>query len=103
LIRKAFAYAVSAQLLASASVCLAQDSEKQRAFTQLITDGYEIKAVTLSPAEEGRAKTNHILVTLQKDKSVAVCTFAPPDWENMADAALANAQLCDVRQYAPSG
>lgn len=100
--RKVFACAVCVQLLA-ASVCLAQDSGKQRAFTQLIADGYEIKAVTLSPAEEGRAKTNHLLVTLQKDKSVAVCTFAPPDWESMTDAALAEPKSCDVRQFTPSG
>ncbi|WP_431554989.1 hypothetical protein [Methyloceanibacter sp.] len=78
-------------------MCLAQGSEKQRPFPQLIADGYEIKAVTLNPAEEGRGKTNHVLVTLQKDKSVAVCTFAPPDWENMTDAALADPKSCDVR------
>jgi hypothetical protein len=95
--RKALVCALSVQLLAGASVCFAEDSQKQRPFPQLIAGGYEIKAVTLSPAEEGRGKTNHVLVTLQKDKSVAVCTFAPPDWENLTDAPLADPKSCDVR------
>jgi hypothetical protein len=95
--RKAFAYAVCVQLLA-ASVCLAQDSEKQRAFNQLITDGYEIKAVTINPiVQETGGTTNHLLVTLQKDKSVAVCTFAPNQWEGLIDSVLAESKWCDVR------
>ena len=95
--RKAFAYAVCVQLLA-ASACLAQDSEKQRPFNQLIADGYEIKAVTINPiAPETGGTTNHLLVTLQKDKSVAVCSFPPPNWENMTDSTLADPKLCDVR------
>lgn len=73
--RKAFACAVSVQLIASASVCLAQDNEKQRPFNQLIADGYEIKAVTLNPiVQETGGTTNHLLVTLQKDSR---SPFAP--------------------------
>jgi hypothetical protein len=95
--RKAFACAVCVQLLAT-SVCLAQDSEKQRPFTQLIADGYEIKAVTLNPdMQTSDGAVNHMLVTLQKDKSVAVCTFAPHQWEGMIDSILAEAKWCDVR------
>lgn len=96
--RKALACAVSVQLLASASVCLAQDSDKQRPFTQLIADGYEIKAVTLFPAVKTSAGTSdHVVVTLQKEKSVAVCTFAPNQWEGLVDSRLAEAKWCDVR------
>lgn len=95
--RKAFAYAVCVQLLAT-SVCLAQDGEKQRPFTQLIADGYEIKAVTLFPAVKTSAGTSdHVVVTLQKDKSVAVCTFAPNQWEGLFDSVLAESRWCDVR------
>ena len=95
--RKAFAYAVCVQLLA-ASVCLAEDSGKQRPFNQLIADGYEIKAVTLNPiVQETGGTTNHLLVTLQKDKSVAVCTFAPNQWEGLIDSVLAESKWCDVR------
>jgi tetratricopeptide (TPR) repeat protein len=75
----------------------AEKSEKQRPFAQLIADGYEINAVTLGLAEAGRWKNNHILVTLKKDKSVAVCSFPPPNWENMTDSTLADPKLCDVR------
>jgi hypothetical protein len=95
--RKAFACAVCVQLLA-ASACLAQDGEKQRPFNQLIADGYEIKAVTINPiAQETGGTTNHLLVTLQKDKSVAVCTFAPNQWEGLIDSVLAESKWCDVR------
>ena len=95
---KVLAFALSVQLVASASVCLAQDGEKQRAFTELVADGYEIKAVTINPiVQETGGATNHLLVTLQKDKSVAVCTFAPNQWEGLIDSALAEPKWCDVR------
>jgi hypothetical protein len=96
--RTALACAASLQLLALAPACLAEDGDKQRPFTQLIADGYEIKAVTLNPAvQEGGPTANHIVVTLQKDKSVAVCTFAPGQWEALTDSVLAEAKWCDVR------
>jgi hypothetical protein len=96
--RKALVCAVSVQLLASAQACLAEDGQKQRAFTQLIADGYEIKAVTLNPTvQETGGTVNHMLVTLQKDRSVAVCTFAPHQWEGMIDSVLAESKWCDVR------
>ena len=36
-------------------------------------------------------------VTLQKEKSVAVCYFAAPNWISLATAALDDSKRCDVR------
>jgi hypothetical protein len=36
-------------------------------------------------------------VTLQKDKSVAVCYFAAVNWINLNNATLEDARRCDVR------
>ena len=37
------------------------------------------------------------LVTLQKDKSVAVCYFSAANWINLSPATLEDAKRCDVR------
>jgi hypothetical protein len=37
------------------------------------------------------------VVTLQKDKSVAVCYFGAATWINLSAAALDDARRCEVR------
>ena len=47
----------------------------------------------------GEATENReiFLVTLQKDKSVAVCYFAAANWINLSPATLEDSKRCDVR------
>jgi hypothetical protein len=47
----------------------------------------------------GEATDNReiFVVTLQKDKSVAVCYFAAANWINLSPAALEDSKRCDVR------
>ena len=58
--------------------------------------GYEIKSVTFA---RGEATENReiFLVTLQKDKLVAVCYFAAANWINLSPATLEDSKRCDVR------
>jgi hypothetical protein len=58
--------------------------------------GFEIKSVTFARGESTDNRDS-FLVTLQKDKSVAVCIFAAPNWINMSNATLEDARRCDVR------
>ncbi len=85
--------AVAVSAIAAARQCLAQE---QQSFKTIIGKGYEIKSVTFA---RGEATENReiFLVTLQKDKSVAVCYFAAANWINLSPATLEDSKRCDVR------
>jgi hypothetical protein len=70
--------------------------QEQQSFKSIVGRGYEIKAVTFV---RGDATENRevFVVTLQKDKSVAVCYFAALNWVNLSPAALDDSKRCDVR------
>jgi hypothetical protein len=91
--KKLCALAVACIVIAQASVGLAQE---QQSFKTVIGKGYEIKNVTFA---RGEATDNReiFVVTLQKDKSVAVCYFAAANWINLGPAALEDSKRCDVR------
>ncbi len=76
-----------------APAALAQD---QQSFKTLIGKGYDIKSVTFA---RGEATDNRevFIVTLQKEKSVAVCYFAALNWINLSPAQLDDPKRCDVR------
>ena len=71
-------------------------AQEQQSFKTIIGKGYEIKSVTFA---RGEATDNReiFVVTLQKDKSVAVCYFAAANWINLSPAALEDSKRCDVR------
>ena len=71
-------------------------AQEQQSFKTIIGKGYEIKNVTYA---RGEATENReiVLVTLQKDKSVAVCYFAAANWINLSPATLEDSKRCDVR------
>jgi hypothetical protein len=73
--------------------CFAQE---QQSFKTIMGKGYEIKNVTFA---RGEATENReiFVVTLQKDKSVAVCYFAAASWINLSPASLEDSKRCDVR------
>jgi hypothetical protein len=83
----------AALLVAEAASGLAQE---QQSFKTSMGKGYEIKNVTFA---RGEATENRevVLVTLQKDKSVAVCYFAAANWINLNPATLEDSKRCDVR------
>jgi hypothetical protein len=90
---RSFAFAVGLVCLVQAPDCGAQE---QQSFKTLIAKGFEIKSVTFAHGESTDNR-DAFLVTLQKDKSVAVCYFAAVNWINLNNATLEDARRCDVR------
>jgi hypothetical protein len=72
------------------------NAQEQQSFKTIIGKGYEIKGVTFA---RGEATENReiFLVTLQKEKSVAVCYFAAATWINLSPQSLDDSKRCDVR------
>jgi hypothetical protein len=91
---RSFAFALGLLCLLQASDCGAQ--EQQQSFKTLVGKGYEIKSVAFARGESTDNRDS-FLVTLQKDKSVAVCLFAAVNWINLNNASLDDARRCDVR------
>jgi hypothetical protein len=79
-----FAFAASAH---------AQD---QQSFKTIIGKGYDIKGVAFAKGESTDNREIFV-VTLQKEKSVAVCYFAAANWINLSSGTLEDAKRCDVR------
>jgi hypothetical protein len=92
-VKKLYALAVACIAIAGARDAHAQE---QQSFRTIMGKGYEIKSVTFA---RGEATDNReiFVVTLQKDKSVAVCYFAAANWINLSPAALEDSKRCDVR------
>jgi hypothetical protein len=85
--------------LAVAMIALLPDfarAQGQQTFKSLIGRGFEIKSVTFVKGEAtGNRET--FVVTLQREKSVAVCYFAATSWINLSNNALDDPKRCDVR------
>jgi hypothetical protein len=90
---KSFAFALGLVCLMQTPECGAQE---QQSFKSLIGKGFEIKSVTFARGESTENRDS-FLVTLQKDKSIAVCYFAAVNWINLNNATLEDARRCDVR------
>jgi hypothetical protein len=93
--RQLFVAALLSSMLGG--VALAQEqSSPQQSFKSLMGKGYDIKSVTFA---KGEATENRevFVITLQKDKSVAVCYIAAINWINLSSASLDDAKRCDVR------
>ena len=93
LVKTLFVLAVALFWTALAPAASAQD---QQSFKTIIGKGYEIKSVTFA---RGDATENReiFVVTLQREKSVAVCYFAALNWINLSKATLEDSKRCDVR------
>jgi hypothetical protein len=87
---------VLAALLALAAGMPEARAQEQQSFKTVIGKGYDIKSVIFA---KGEATDNReaFVVTLQKEKSVAVCFFAAPTWISMTPQALDDGKRCDVR------
>ncbi len=82
--------------LSSLAFAAPAHAQEQQSFKTIIGKGYDIKAVTFV---RGEATDNRetFVVTMQKEKSVAVCYFAAPNWINLSNAMLEDSKRCDVR------
>ena len=82
-----------AALLALAQGALAQE---QQSFKTIMGKGYEIRSVTFARGESTDNREIFV-VTLQKERSVAVCYFAAANWINLSTGTLEDSRRCDVR------
>lgn len=71
-------------------------AQAQQTFKSLIGRGFEIKAVTFAKGEATGDRETFV-VTMQREKSVAVCYFAATSWINLSGNALDDPKRCDVR------
>ncbi len=78
------------------------DDRLQSSFTALVGKGFDVKSVTLIPLEVAKrvtekVRTDNVIVTLQKDETVAVCYIAFANWAFMNKSSLDSPTLCEVR------
>jgi hypothetical protein len=92
-VKKSFALAGVVLAMAGAPAGHAQE---RQSFKTIIGKGYEIKSVTFARGESTDNREIFV-VTLQKDKSVAVCYFAAANWINLSPNSLDDSKRCDVR------
>jgi len=71
-------------------------AQEQQTFKSLMGRGFEIKSVTFARGDWTENREIAV-VTLQRDKSVAVCYFAATSWINLSNTALEDPKRCDVR------
>jgi hypothetical protein len=71
-------------------------AQEQQPFKSLLGRGFEVKSVTFVKAEATGDRETFV-VTLQREKSIAVCYFAATSWINLSTNALDDPKRCDVR------
>jgi hypothetical protein len=98
LVKTTLALVIALISLPWASAGLAQD---QQSFKTLFGKGYEIKSVTFARGESTDNREVFV-ITLQKEKSVAVCYFAALNWINLSTPQLEDSKRCDVRSFSAS-
>jgi hypothetical protein len=91
----AFAFVLGAMLVAQTGASLAQEQQEQ-SLRSLLGRGFEIKDTAFAHGESTDNR-DAFVVTLQKDKSIAVCYFASTNWINLTAASLDDAKRCEVR------
>lgn len=92
---------ISSVIALAASVVPAW-AEGQKSFTSLVSDGFEVKSVLFVPLDIAKkvspdAASDTVVVTLQGNKSVAVCYLALTNWIVMNKSSLENPAICEVR------
>jgi hypothetical protein len=72
------------------------EAQEQQSFKTILGKGYDIKGVAFAKGESTENREIFV-VTLQKEKSVAVCYFAAANWINLSAGTLEDSKRCDVR------
>ncbi len=84
--------------IGAAFICATQASyaQEQQSFKSLMGRGFDIKNVSFV---RGEATDNRetFIVTLQHEKSVAVCYFSANAWITLSNTVLDDPKRCDVR------
>jgi hypothetical protein len=70
--------------------------QEQQSFKSLVGRGFDIKSVTFARGESTDNREAFV-VTLQKEKSVAVCYFSSSTWINLAANVLDDPKRCEMR------
>jgi len=91
--KKLLAFAAASFCLVQASQALAQE---QQSFKSLMGRGFDIKGVTFARGESTENRETFI-ITMQKEKSVAVCFFSANAWISLSSSVLDDPKRCDVR------
>ena len=92
----------SAAALAALTVALTAvqpdraSAQEQTPFKSLLGRGFEVKSVTFVKGEATGDRETFV-VTLQREKSIAVCYFAATSWINLSNNALEDPKRCEVR------
>jgi hypothetical protein len=87
---------VALAVMSLAFAAMANAQEQQQSFKTILGKGYDIKNVTFAKGESTDNREIFV-VTLQKEKSVAVCYFAAANWINLSSGTLEDSKRCDVR------
>jgi hypothetical protein len=90
-VRTSVALIVAGLALAAPAV-----AQEQQSFRTIISKGYDIKSATFAHGQSTDDR-DIFVITLQKEKSVAVCTFAAANWINLSTSYLEDSKRCDVR------
>jgi hypothetical protein len=85
-----------ALIVAALAVAAPVDAQEQQSFKTILGKGYDIKSVTFAHGESTDNR-DIFVITLQKEKSVAVCYFAAANWINLSTGTLEDSKRCDVR------
>jgi len=83
-------------LVASLSFASAAAAQEQQSFRSLIGKGFEIKSAAFVKGEVTENRETFV-ITLQREKSVAVCYFAATSWINLSPNAINDPKRCDIR------
>ena len=83
---------------AAALVCVVQTSlaQEQQSFKSLMGRGFDIKNVSFVRGEVSENREAFI-VTLQRERTVAVCFFSANAWVTLSSTVLDDPKRCDVR------
>lgn len=74
------------------------DEAAQQSLVMVLGKGFKVVATTFVPGEARSDKKPALVVTLQLDKTLAVCTFGTGSWETIASSGSAElATVCDLK------
>jgi len=71
-------------------------AQEQQSLRTLLGKGYDVKGVTFAMGQSTENR-EAILVTLQKEKSIAVCYFAASTYISLQTNVIDDSKRCDVR------
>jgi hypothetical protein len=96
--KKRLAFAAASFCIAQVCLALPQASaqESQTSFKSLMGRGFDIKGVTFARGDSTENREVFV-ITLQRDKSVAVCFMSANAWINLSSTVLDDPKRCDVR------